>query len=70
MMCEVRTQTEGHALPDDVLLLRPAGDPAGVGVVEVDICLEDIAEGIVVHEMLQSEKVAVPSSVCGCFRQH
>ena len=57
------TEPKCHALARNILLVCPAGNPAWIGVVEVDVCLEHIAESAVADEVVQSAEIAVESPV-------
>lgn len=57
------TNTEGHALARDVLLARPSGDPAGIGVVVMEFRFQHVAECPLRHQVMQGATVAVKSPV-------
>ena len=57
------TEPEGHALAGGVLLLRPARNPARVGVIKVDVRLQDVTQSALAREVVQRAEVAVESPV-------
>lgn len=57
------TETKGHALARAVLLFRPAGNPARIGVVKMDVCFQDVAKSTLASKMAEGEEVTVESPI-------